>query len=155
MAAEINIEKAKLEDLPAILALQKLAFRSEAEIYQDYTLPPLLQDENSILKEFENGTILKATSDNKIVGSVRAIQNDDTCMIGKLVVAPESRGKGIGKRLMHAIEKSFAHSEKFKISAGHKSERNLRLCEKLGYKVVGTEPITTSLCMVKMEKTLK
>lgn len=155
MAPEINIEKAKLEDLPAILALQKLAFRSEAEIYKDYTLPPLLQDENSILKEFENGTILKATSDNKIVGSVRACQNEEICLIGKLVVAPEARGKGIGKRLMHAIEKSFSTSEKYKISTGHKSERNLKLYEKLGYKVVGTEPITSALSLVKMEKTLK
>ena len=37
------IEQASAEDAAEILALQKLAYRSEAELYDDYTIPPLTQ----------------------------------------------------------------------------------------------------------------
>ena len=37
------IGQASVKDAAEILALQKLAYRSEAEIYDDYTIPPLTQ----------------------------------------------------------------------------------------------------------------
>ena len=37
------ITKALYSDLEEILALQKLAYQSEAELYDDYTIPPLTQ----------------------------------------------------------------------------------------------------------------
>jgi hypothetical protein len=37
------IEQAGVEDAGEILRLQKLAYQSEARIYNDYTIPPLLQ----------------------------------------------------------------------------------------------------------------
>ena len=152
MTEKIKIVTATRDDLHAILALQKLAYRSEAEIYKDYTLPPLLQDESSIVKEFEAGTILKAVSEDRIIGSVRTLQSEEICHIGKLIVAPEASGRGLGKRLMAAIEKTYAHAESFKLSTGHKSLKNLNLYENLGYRVVGMEPVTANLTLVKMEK---
>ncbi|TSJ41125.1 GNAT family N-acetyltransferase [Mucilaginibacter corticis] len=152
LANDVQIEKAKPEDLPAILALQKLAFRSEAELYGDFSLPPLLQTEESIRKEFENGIILKAMKGNEIVGSVRARMDEGDCFIAKLVVHPEMQGKGIGKLLMNAIENSFSDVASFRVSTGHRSLRNLRLYEKMGYQAVGEEPITANLTMVKLKK---
>lgn len=37
------IERASLEDAKEILELQKLAYVSEAEIYNDYSIPPMMQ----------------------------------------------------------------------------------------------------------------
>lgn len=56
-----------------------------------------MQDEFSLPEEFKNGTTLKATIDQEIIGSVRAAVKDDTCYIGKLIVAPDQQNKGIGK----------------------------------------------------------
>ena len=39
----MEIEPAMIEDAAEILALQKLAYRSEAEIYNDFSIQPLLQ----------------------------------------------------------------------------------------------------------------
>ncbi len=40
---EMFIKIANISDLEEILKLQKLAYKSEAEIYNDYSIPPLLQ----------------------------------------------------------------------------------------------------------------
>jgi hypothetical protein len=45
-----TVEKANYEDLADILALQKLAFRSEAAIYDEFGIPPLT--EQLIFKPF-------------------------------------------------------------------------------------------------------
>jgi hypothetical protein len=37
------IEEATVSDAEEILALQKLAYQSEAEIYNDFGIPPLVQ----------------------------------------------------------------------------------------------------------------
>ena len=39
----IILEQAKVEDASSILNLQKKAYQTEAEIYQDWNIPPLNQ----------------------------------------------------------------------------------------------------------------
>ncbi len=39
----MEIERAIISDAEEILSLQKLAYRSEAEIYNDFNIPPLVQ----------------------------------------------------------------------------------------------------------------
>lgn len=48
----MEIVKASIEDLPEILSLQKLTYRSEAEIYNDFTIQPLTQSLEEINQEF-------------------------------------------------------------------------------------------------------
>jgi hypothetical protein len=43
MELNMIIERAHIEDTKEILDFQKLAYQSEAEIYNDYTIPPLTQ----------------------------------------------------------------------------------------------------------------
>jgi len=66
------IEPAQLEDAAEILVLQKLAYRDEAALYDDYTIPPLSQTLQETERDFKNQLVLKATIDGQIIGSVRA-----------------------------------------------------------------------------------
>ena len=54
------IEKATVSDAEELLALQKLAYRSEAEIYNDFSIPPLIQTLESMEEDFKNQLFLKA-----------------------------------------------------------------------------------------------
>ena len=103
----VIIEIATISDLDEILALQKLAYLSEAEIYNDFSIPPLLQTLGEIRKEFNEKTFLKAVDSGKIVGSVRANMIDGTCYIGRLLVHPDYQNKGIGTELLKKIKKNF------------------------------------------------
>ena len=107
----IEIKQALLEDVDMILQLQVQAYLSEAEIYNDYSIPPLIQSFNEIKQEFSQQVFLKAMAIEKgkeeeeegnqtitIVGSVRAYLERGTAYIGRLIVKPEYQNKSIGTK---------------------------------------------------------
>jgi ribosomal protein S18 acetylase RimI-like enzyme len=94
-------------DLAEILALQKLAYRSEAEIYNNYAIAPLVQTLQELREEAAGSIILKVVEDRRFVGSVRAFVKDGTCHIGKLIVHPDYRDKGIGKNFYKLLKNAL------------------------------------------------
>lgn len=105
-----------------------------------------------MLEECNNKVVLKAVVDGKIVGSVRANLDGDNCGVNKLVVLPEFQKRGIGEKLLGEIEKHFPSVEKFTLATGSKSESNIRLYEKVGYKIIRTETFHDGVEAVVMEK---
>jgi len=146
------IERATRADAPAILALQKLAYRSEAELYADPDLPPLTQTLDSLRSEFADSVVLKAVADGVIIGSVRGRRAGDTWEIGRLVVHPDFHGQGLGTRLMRAIERESGGSHKFELFTGHRSTGNIRLYERLGYVRGREQVVSPAVTLVFMEK---
>ena len=146
------IERALLEDAAEILDLQKLAYLSEAAIYNDYSIPPLTQTLDQIQTDFEKQIVLRASVEGRIVGSVRGFMEQGTCHIGRLIVHPDFQGRGIGARLIKEIEGCFEKAGRYELFTGHLSERNLRLYRKLGYTPFAYEPATDVLTMVFLEK---
>ncbi len=149
------IERAAVSDAEEILSLQKLAYRSEAEIYNDFKIPPLVQTLESIEKDFENQYFLKTVMDGKIIGSVRAYTKEGTCYIGRLIVHPDFQNRGIGTDLMNEIERIFNTCKRFELFTGDKSERNLYLYQKLGYKIFKKAKITDQTMVVYLEKKIE
>ncbi|HWQ72201.1 MAG TPA: GNAT family N-acetyltransferase [Desulfitobacteriaceae bacterium] len=145
----VNI--ADKRDYEEILNLQKLAYHSEAIIYNDFTIPPLTQTLADLREEAKSSIILKVIEDRKIVGSVRAVEKEGICYIGRLIVHPEYRNKGIGKKLMEAIEKCFK-GLRFELFTGHLSEKNLRFYQSLGYREFKTEEVKAGLSFIYLEK---
>ena len=146
------IEQARPEDAAAILALQKLAYLSEAEIYGDFTIPPLVQTLDETTAEFAVRIILKATDNGEIIGSVRAHIEHVTCHIGKLIVHPERQNRGFGTRLLAAIEERFRPAERFELFTGHRSRRNLHLYHRCGYHDFRREMVSPALEIVFLVK---
>ena len=149
----VEITKASFEDLKAILLLQKQAFVSEADIYNDFDIsPPLLQTLEELTKEFSESIILKALLGDDIVGSVRGFQVDETVFIKRLIVNPHYQNQGIGTKLMKSIEDSFKDNKRYELFTGDKSNRNLHLYQKIGYKEFKQIPIHENLTMIYLEK---
>jgi ribosomal protein S18 acetylase RimI-like enzyme len=147
-----HILRAEISDAAEILELQKLAYQSEAVIYDDWSLPPLTQTLDEIKKEFAGTIFLKVCDTGKIIGSVRASIHDGTCKIGRLIVHPEFQHRGLGSRLMSALEAEFPDAKRFELFTGSKSAGNIRLYEKLGYKTFRTERLSMQVELVFMEK---
>jgi ribosomal protein S18 acetylase RimI-like enzyme len=145
------IEQATIDDAAEILTIQKLAFEGQAKIYNDYSLPPLTQSLEELGVEFETQYFLKASIDGKIIGSVRAHMESGTCFIERLVVHPDYQKQGVGTSLMNAIESHFGSAVRFELFTGHKSERNIYLYQKLGYRIFRKEEINPGLTLLHME----
>jgi GNAT superfamily N-acetyltransferase len=149
----MDIDDAHPCDAGEILALQKLAFLSEARLYNDYSLPPNTQTRDEMGRDIANMTVLKATEGGSIIGSVRGAVDSGICLVGRLVVHPAHQRKGIGMRLMAVMEERFARScECFEIFTGHKSIGALSLYAKLGYSRYRAVPLHDGLTMIFLRK---
>ena len=152
MVDGITIQRAGYDDLPEILRLQYLAYQSEAELFGNRDIPPLKQTLDEVIDEYRGGIILKIQADGKIIGSVRAKEKDGTVYIGKLMVHPDFRRKGLGKRLLSEIEGCFP-DKRYELFTSTRSKNNIRLYESLGYRVFDTKRIDDELMFVYLEKT--
>ena len=85
---EIHIEKATLSDANQILAIQRVAYLSEAEIYDDYRIPPLTQSLAEMEAVFQAHVFYVAKVNGEVVGSVNIKAEGSTGVIGRLVVMP-------------------------------------------------------------------
>lgn len=148
------IKKAEFYELQNILDLQYLAYQSEAKLLNNPNIPPLQQSLADIEKEYENGFVLKAVAeDGNIIGSVRAYSKNGSLYIGKLIVHPDFQGQGIGTRLLCEIEKIYPH-KRYELFTSSKSVRNIRLYERLGYRIFSERMVSDDLKFIYLEKTM-
>jgi ribosomal protein S18 acetylase RimI-like enzyme len=146
------ISKASVDDIEEILALQKIAYVSEAEIINDFSIPPLQQTMGDILLEFNHQAFLKATLEQRIVGSVRCYLEGETCHIGKLIIHPQHQNLGIGTQLLLAAERHFSQARRFELFTGQKSAKNLHIYRKNNYRIFKNRKISDKLTFVFLEK---
>lgn len=148
----MHIELANVADAPEILTLQKLAYQSEAELYNDFKLSPLTQTLDQLKEDFQKKIFLKAVIDRTIVGSVRAYQEGRNCYVSRLIVHPLYQNLGIGRKLMSQMELRFPAANRFEAFTGHKSKRNIFFHQKMGYKIFNSSKVTEVRERVYMEK---
>ena len=146
------IIKADKGDLSEILDLQYLAYQSEARLFNNKDIPPLKQTLVDVENEYQRGIILKALDEDKtIIGSVRAFCDNGTVYIGKLIVHPSKQGQGIGTQLLLEMEKQYP-KQRYELFTSTRSEKNIALYKKLGYKIFCEKQVTEELRFVYMEK---
>lgn len=144
------------QDAEQIFRLQYLCFQSEAALYGNYRIAPLVQTLDSVKQELAADCVFVARLGEEVVGSVRGtLTEDGAAAIGKLCVHPRLQGHGIGARLLRAAETALADERgatRFRLFTGHRSEGNLRLYRRVGYRTVGTSQGTDGVPMIVLEK---
>ena len=155
ISGEFLINRANQKDIPEILALQKIAYRSEAELYGDDSVPALGQSMDEICADFNRMLFLKAVVNGKIIGSIRGIRTGDTAHVSRVIVHPYFQRKGLATRLIQHIEQDLGDVRIYEAFTGHQSLRNLHLYGKLGYRQVRTEPFSQTVHWVYLQKERK
>ncbi len=146
------VETADIRDADEILTLQKTAFLSEAELTNDFTIPPLTQTIDELCADFGRQVFFKVVAEGRVIGSVRGHADDGTCYIGRLIVHPGYRNQGVGEKLMRTIEAYFGACGRYEVFTGEKSTRNIHFYTKRGYRIFRTQLISDRTPLVFMEK---
>ncbi|EPD61333.1 GNAT family N-acetyltransferase [Streptomyces sp. HGB0020] len=156
MGMSVTISVATEQDAEQIFKLQYLCFQSEAALYGNYRIDPLVQSLDSVRQEVAADCVYVARLGEEVVGSVRgSVTDDGSASIGKLCVHPRLQGHGIGARLLRAAESALAGergAKRFRLHTGHRSENNLRLYRRVGYETVGTSQGSDGVPMIVLEK---
>lgn len=129
-----------------VLTLQLAAYVAEARRYGDLDLPPLTQTVADVRAELARDDVvgLGAWDEGRLVGSVRLRIEGAVAHLGRLVVAPDRQGEGIGTRLLAECERAVpAGVTEIRLFTGDRSEANLRLYERTGYVRQGETPAGT------------
>jgi ech hydrogenase subunit C len=146
------ITTAVVEDAPEILALQKIVYNNEAEIYNDFSLTPLRQTLGDMREDFSSKVFIKAMVGGKIIGSVRGWMEGSTAHLGRLIVHPHFWRKGIGTKLVTAAEAAFPQARRFETFTGQKSTHTMEPYLKLGYAPFRQEKVSELRERVYFEK---
>ncbi|MDA3901273.1 MAG: GNAT family N-acetyltransferase [Spirochaetes bacterium] len=144
---------AQIEDLPAVLGLQKRAFEENARRHNDFNIQPLTQTLEDLKKEFRDHTILIAKSNDRVIASVRGKISKRTVYIQKLIVDPDYQNRGVGKQMFVALERSFPDADRFELYTAVADEKNIHIYSNFGYIPFRTEVIS-GIEFVFMEKIL-
>jgi predicted N-acetyltransferase YhbS len=123
------------DDAGEVLTIQRAAFASEALIYGDPDMPPLTQTLEELRAELVENLGCVAVTDHRIVGAVRARRDGSLLLIGRLAIAPDQQGEGLGTLLLGAVEERGreAGATEAELFTGGLSEANQRLYEREGY----------------------
>ncbi|GAA2450988.1 GNAT family N-acetyltransferase [Streptomyces sp. NPDC051041] len=156
MGMSVTISAATEQDAEQIFRLQYLCFQSEAALYGNYRIDPLVQTLDSVRREVAEDCVFVARLGDEVVGSVRGrVTEDGAASIGKLCVHPRLQGHGIGARLLRAAESALAQERgatRFRLHTGHRGEGGLRLYRRVGYQAVGTSEGPDGVPVIVLEK---
>jgi tRNA (guanine37-N1)-methyltransferase len=99
------ITVAQRSDAGELLTLQRAAFLTEARLNGTLELPPLTETLAELADSIESDTVLVARLRGRLVAAVRGMaEADHRWHVGRLVVAPDLEGRGIGSLMMDRIE---------------------------------------------------
>ncbi|QPE04347.1 GNAT family N-acetyltransferase [Microbacterium schleiferi] len=153
---DLTIRPITTDDAGEVLTLQRAAFVQEALIYGTPHMPPLTQTLDEITAELVENLGCVAVRSGRIVGAVRAQRDGDLLLIGRLAIAPDQQGEGLGTALLTAVERrgTDAGATVAELFTGSLSEANLRLYEREGYVESERVPGDDGIEQVFLRKTL-
>lgn len=133
---EIVVERLSEEHAGELLTLRRAAFVSEAQQYGDPFIPPLTQTLGELRADLALSDVvtLGAWLGHRLVGSVRVEVEAEKVTLGRLAVAPDVQGQGIGTRMMYGLVPYMPETVKeLWVFTGKDSKQNIAFYEKNGY----------------------
>jgi tRNA (guanine37-N1)-methyltransferase len=143
---DLDLRSAVPADAGELLTLQLACWVEEARANPGVDIPPLretLEDVSAWLREW---TTLVVRASGRLVGAVRGRLVGDTWDVGRLMVAPDLRGRGLGRELLSRAEAAAPpDARRLSLFTGVGSAANLRMYQRAGYRRDPAQPSETGV----------
>lgn len=124
-------------DVAELVVLQRCCWVPEAILNNNLNIPALHETAADVLNWTTTWSTLCLRRDGRLVGAVRGQSTPDGAWeLGRLMVAPDLEGQGIGRWLLATAEDLAPDSTtRFTLFTGENSARNIRIYQRAGYKL--------------------
>ena len=134
------------EDAGELLTLQRAAFVTEAQAYSNPHINPLTEPLEAVVAAVQDPAVevfgLRSPA-GRLLAAARLRLDGPVAHLGRLVVAPDLQGNGLGGALLTAAEEVAPRGvREIRLFTGARSAANLRLYRRHGYvdAPAGAEP---------------
>lgn len=124
-------------DLAELVVLQRCCWVQEAILNDTLDIPALHETPREVLAWAQSWTTVLARLDGRLVAAVRGRSEGEKWHVGRLMVAPDIEGRGVGAVLLASIERlAPTGTARFMLFTGGSSHRNIRFYRRAGYEIV-------------------
>lgn len=145
-------------DVAELLVLQRCCWVEEAIANDSLDIPPLTETHDDILRWAAQWATFVMRLDGRLIGAVRGrAEPEHRWHIGRVMVAPDLTGRGLGTELISLME-SLAPKDtrEFVMFTGAGSARNIRTYERAGYTASDPEPVPNGgVATVRLRKPVR
>jgi tRNA (guanine37-N1)-methyltransferase len=125
-------------DAAELYVLQLACWVQEMHDNPGVEIPALNETIDDLLAWLPDWTVLVLRRAGRLVGAARARRDGDAWDIGRLMVAPDLQGQGLGRFLLTEIEAvAPADVTSYSLFTGAGSQRNQRMYKRAGYRLRG------------------
>ncbi len=124
-------------DAGELLTLQRACWLQEAIANDSVTgIPALHESLDDVVSWLDDWTTFVVRSHGRLVGAVRGRMEGDAWDIGRIMVAPDLQGRGLGRLLLeHIQEVAPAAATSYVLFTGEHSADNVRMYRKAGFRL--------------------
>ena len=133
-----------------VLALQRLAYRVEAEWLGRDDIPPLHEELTALRACGE--TFFGAFADGMLAGAISYKLAGDTLDLHRLMVHPRHFRRGIARTLVGFVERQEGQAPRTIVSTGSRNAPGRRLYARLGFQEIGEREVAPGFKIVAFEK---
>lgn len=151
-ALGVSIRRARAHDAGRMHQLQQRAFAEEGRRCGTTDIPPLTEPAAAIAEHVAHQRALVAVIDDAVVGCVRGLVEGGVCTVRGLVVDPDHQGRGLGSRLLRALEASLEGVTRIDLTTNTIMEGNEPFYRRHGYQATGTTCPVPGIRLVHMSK---
>jgi ribosomal protein S18 acetylase RimI-like enzyme len=129
------LRRASAVDAPELLVLQRCCWVDEAIANDTLDIPALHETLDDVRAWLDDWTTWCVRATGRLVGAVRARREGSSWEIGRLMVAPDLAGRGLGGWLLRLAEaRAPADVESITLFTGSQSARNIAMYERAGFR---------------------
>lgn len=158
-AEDLQITVATPADVGELLTLTHACWLREGIVNQSLNIPAQHETAESLTASLREWTTYVARVDGRMVASVRARidtaggRGDTEWDIGRLMVAPDLRGRGFGRHLLEFIQQVAPEAvTSYTLFTGVNSEDNQRMYRKAGFRIARREVPEGAVALVKRRR---
>ncbi len=149
---DLSAVLARPADAEELLVLQRCCWVPEGRANQAFDIPPLVEELDEVRAGLGAWHTWVVRVGGRLVASVRGrVDPDGGWEIGRLMVAPDLQGRGLGRWLLaHAEAAAPGEVDRVWLVTGDHSTRNQRFYRRAGYRAQPTSPIPGTRRFVKL-----